>query len=483
MKTINNLEGFGPAGFNDDRVIIQGFYWESYRHGHEKFENSYGSKRWYDIVAEQAQTLNEARFDLIWLPPPFYAGQHSAGYNPKEYFNFNNSYGNFDQHRRMLETLLNNGVEPMADVVINHRDGTTRWEDFKNPTWGTWSIQEDDEAFRDKRSSVYGLLYHKRGLPELPTEYRPVTYSYGDFRDIDHTCHIVRRDVIKALLSLRSLGYRGWRYDMIHGFPARYIRLYNKMSMPSFSVGEYDWDKQAEKRGWVFYTSIEGGTVETSSNVFDFNTFFTLKNRQGAYRDLYYPFGLTTDSTDNIPWKNRAVTFAENHDTGYRTNEDLTPQENHQFDSFQNGWPIEQAYAYLLTHPGIPCVFWKHYFDWGQDLQMKIKALINARKVAGVNAGSTVYFHENARFAGVYGAQVDGSNTSLFVRIGGQDNDWNPTMSGFNSIREYARGQEWCVWIGQENPNEFINAPLKEALPIPDFQQPTSIVVEEEQLY
>ena len=114
---------------------------------------------------------------------------------------------------------------------------------------------------------------------------------------------------------------------------------------------------------------------------------------------------------------------------------------------------------------------------------MKIKALINARKVAGINAGSTVYFHDNARARDVYGAQVVGSNANLFVRIGGNDSSWNPSMSGFHSIREYARGQEWCVWIAQDNPNEFFNAPLKASLPIPQFQEPTSIHIEEEQLY
>jgi hypothetical protein len=44
-----------------------------------------------------------------------------------------------------------------------------------------------------------------------------------------------------------------------------------------------------------------------------------------------------------------------------------------------------------LTHPGVPTVFWKHYFDWGADLQNKIRALINARKVAGLHAGSALH--------------------------------------------------------------------------------------------
>lgn len=46
-------------------------------------------------------------------------------------------------------------------------------------------------------------------------------------------------------------------------------------------------------------------------------------------------------------WPEAAVTFVDNHDTG----------------STQRHWPwpsehVMLGYAYILTHPGIPCVFW-----------------------------------------------------------------------------------------------------------------------------
>ena len=48
------------AGFEDDRVMLQGFYWESYRHGHPEKFPGFGTKRWYEIVAEQAPAIREA---------------------------------------------------------------------------------------------------------------------------------------------------------------------------------------------------------------------------------------------------------------------------------------------------------------------------------------------------------------------------------------------------------------------------------------
>jgi alpha-amylase len=37
------------------------------------------------------------------------------------------------------------------------------------------------------------------------------------------------------------------------------------------------------------------------------------------------------------------------------------------------------GYAYILTHPGIPCVFWEDYFDKGPELQGAIKSLVAVR--------------------------------------------------------------------------------------------------------
>jgi alpha-amylase len=236
---------YAQAGFDDDRVMLQGFYWESHRHGYPETFPNFGQKKWYDIVREQALQIREGRFDLIWLPPPSYSGEISAGYNPKEYFNLSNSYGGFEQHRTMLVTLLQNGVEPVADIVINHRDGSQGWADFTNPAWGTWAITKNDEAFTNPDSEVVNTPMEQRGAEEeRPKEYTlhsGTTYQYSSFRDIDHTNQSVRRDIIEHLLQLRSIGYRGWRYDMVHGYHAKWIAVYNRRTQPTFSVGEYDW--------------------------------------------------------------------------------------------------------------------------------------------------------------------------------------------------------------------------------------------------
>ncbi len=484
---------FAPAaaaqsGFDDDRVMLQGFYWESHRHGHAGFEQ-FGTKHWYAIVRENAETIADGRFDLIWLPPPSEAGDVSAGYGPKELFNLANSYGSFSEHRTMLEALLGHGVEPVADLVLNHRDGSGGWVSFRNPDWGLRAITRNDEAFSNPASGVAGTPVAERGAEEEPpAPYGAgggTTYAYDVFRDIDHTNPDVRRDVLRYLLQLKSAGYRGWRYDMVHGFHARWVALYNRRTTPTFSVGEYDWDKQGEQRGWVWHTATAPDDLRTSSSVFDFTTQFTLKDNKDRYL-VWYGFGhgvgLIGDTTDGQPWKQRAVTFLENHDTGYRTNPDGTPQKNHKFDSFQNTWEVEQAYAYILTHPGVPCVYWKHYFDWGPDLRNKIRALVNARKVAGVHSGSELQMQDHARARGVYAARVSGRSGDLFVRVGGSDADWQPSDSGFADYREYATGAGWRVWVRLAGNPPVQQAARRAALPVPVYRDPSTITVPDEWL-
>lgn len=60
------------------------------------------------------------------------------------------------------------------------------------------------------------------------------------------------------------------------------------------------------------------------------------------------------------------MTFIDNHDTG----------------STQQHWPfpadlVGAGYAYILTHPGIPCIFWDHYFTWGAELHNIIHTLVD----------------------------------------------------------------------------------------------------------
>ena len=57
-------------------------------------------------------------------------------------------------------------------------------------------------------------------------------------------------------------------------------------------------------------------------------------------------------------------------------------------------WPfpwahLAQGYAYILTHPGTPCVFYDHYY-FDKDLRTHIQELIKLRRRLGINYKSEV---------------------------------------------------------------------------------------------
>jgi hypothetical protein len=52
------------------------------------------------------------------------------------------------------------------------------------------------------------------------------------------------------------------------------------------------------------------------------------------------------------------------------------------------GHGVEQGYAYILTHPGTPCVFWDHLQD--QRMRDVVSRLIDLRRRTGIHCRSKV---------------------------------------------------------------------------------------------
>src|SRR5262249_49372985 len=103
-------------------------------------------------------------------------------------------------------------------------------------------------------------------------------------------------------------------------------------------------------------------------------------------------------------WPSRSVTFLDNHDTECRR--DAEHGCHNDGTRHFPGKTVETGYAYTLTHPGVPCVFWSHYFDWGTPTRQRIDRLIRVRKLTGIHARSWVEIKEARR--GLYAAIIDG---------------------------------------------------------------------------
>lgn len=394
-----NTSVFAQQGGRND-VILQGFHWEA---------ADATKKDWWQNLNTKVGDISEAGFDAIWLPPPSDAADR-AGYLPRKWYDLNSNYGTEAELRSLVQNLGNNNVQAIADIVINHRVGSTGWADFTEPSLGGCSsICADDEVNWSPNSTEVGAAC---GDNDSGTQYEAA-------RDLNHNSFTVRDEVKKWMNWLKNdVGFDGWRYDFVHGFNAYYFAEYNNATSPYISIGE-QWKPYNEIVAWL------NGAQNTSS-AFDFPLKYTLHDAvNGNYNYLNgIPSLLGTHGS-------QAVSFLENHDTEPVRSE----YGNNSFPNDpSNNSKLLQGYAYLLTHPGIPVVFYSHYFDYG--VKDALKEMIAVRKRNNITNTSYVQV-EGQNDNSYYAAIIDGK---VAMKIGG--GNWSP--GGNWNLR--SSGPGYAIW-------------------------------------
>jgi hypothetical protein len=362
--------------------MLQGFYWDSY-----------SDTKWTNLES-QADELSQY-FNLIWVPQSGYCNSLSnqMGYSDIWWLDHRSAFGTEDELRSMIQTFKNKKVGIIADVVINHKNGNTNWCDFPNEskngytlTWDNTNLSgicQDDEC----KDNGYN-----------PTGAKDTGINFDGCRDLDHTNATVQQN-IKTYLDflLKDLSYTGFRYDMVGGYAPKYTGIYNTSAKPEFSVGEYWMDDGKDGLvNWINGTKVDG---VIQSAAFD----FTMKwNINDAFSNGGNWNKLNNTALSNDPdYVRYAVTFVDNHDTGRSGAQPL----------YAN---IEAANAFILTMPGTPCVWLKHWLTY----KTAIKKQIVVRKAAGVNNQSEILSHEAS--ANGYVLTVKGTKGNVLLVLGSE---------------------------------------------------------------
>jgi alpha-amylase len=387
-------------------ILLQGFHWNS---------AGYTSPDWYNTLMNNVGDISALGITHVWFPPPSDSSARE-GYLPRQLNKLDSSYGTSAELTNVVNALKNKGVQSVVDVVVNHRVGTTGWSDFTNPNWTTYTIVNNDEC--------------NCGLGAADTG-----DGFNAGRDLAHTNVGEVQNGIKTWLNstLKPVGFTGLRFDFVKGFSASYAGMYANAFAPDFCVGEL-WSNldlnniDAHRQGIMDWINGTGNAC----GAFDFTTKGLLNDAlaNGNYWRL--------KATDGKPqgaigwWPAMSVTFVDNHDTG--------PSES--CSSGQNLWAVPcgkvmEGYAYILSHPGIPTVYYPHVYNWG--LKTQIAALINARKAAGVHSTSAVAIQ--AASQGLYAAIITGSTKQLAMKIG--PNSWSPG-TGWTL---QTSGTNYAVWM------------------------------------
>jgi alpha-amylase len=365
-------------------VMLQGFYWDGYT-----------DSKWTTLV-KQADELS-AYFNLIWIPQSgktseyYHTKRQTMGYDPCFWLDHNSCWGTEAELKKMIKTFKDKGTGIIEDVVINHKNGLNTWVDFPDETNGKYSITWDNTNYSgicsDDECNKNG--YKTTGAKDTGD-------PFDGYRDLDHTNETVQKNVKTYLdFLLNELGYAGFRYDMVKGYAAKYTGMYNASANPIYSVGEF-WDgNKTLVTNWINSTKVDG---KIQSAAFDFPMKYKINSAFGGGN--WSALGEQMLSNDNS-YKRYSVTFVDNHDT-YRDNNKLSTN-------------VCAANAYILTMPGTPCLFLKHW----QSNKGTLKRLIAIRKAAGISNESEIT-SANASTSG-FTLKVKGENGTLLLLLGSVD--------------------------------------------------------------
>jgi len=284
-----------------------------------------------------------------------------------------------------------------------------------------WAIVADDPVFHGTGNKCDGEIY--AAAP-----------------DLDHSNPELRAAIVDWLTWLRDeIGFDGWRFDFVKGYAPIHVKEYvaNTVGERSFCVGELWYSCQYGPEGLTYSQDSHRQTLcnwidatSAMAAVFDFTTKAILQEAC-AKNELWRLADVKKKPPGLIGWwPNRSVTFLDNHDTG----------------GSQNHWPfpaqhLMMGYAYILTHPGVPSVFWPHFSD-SEKMAMEISTLLQARKWAEIMAESPITI--KIAESDMYVAEITGAKGSLYVKLGARM-DMGKFAPSSNQ-RLCASGKNYAVW-------------------------------------
>ncbi len=408
------------ASAASNHIMLQAFGWDSM--------NNNKKAAWYDLIAARASDIASAGFTLVWFPPPTNSVSQQ-GYLPTDYYNLGTSdnptfYGTIDTLKNAIAKLHENKVLALADIVINHRCAGKQDE---NGLWNVYQFISGKAAWNKDMICGDDRQFNGRGASDSGD-------GYAAAPDIDHNNQQVQKDIIQWLKWLKvTVKFDGWRYDYVKGYAPKFVGIYDNASAPAFSVGEL-WTSLYYGKGMSLHEAPEYNQnshrqqlcdwldgAGKAATTFDFTTKGILQHAvYGEYWRLRDKDGKAAGLIGW--WPERSVTFIDNHDTG----------------SKQQHWPFPSdrvmiGYAYILTHPGVPCVFWEHFYDW--NLKEPIKKLMAVRHAYSITSASRLQILRAE--VNLYAALID---SKVAVKLGSAD--WTPG-DGFKLLTS---GREYAVW-------------------------------------
>ncbi len=434
-------------------VLLQGFYWDSYRG-----RSSYGSTHWTTLY-KQAQEIGRY-FDLVWLPPSSLSAD-GTGYQPKQYSNQNSAWGTRAELEQLISAFHSEGTKVIADVVLNHIVGDSTWCDYMPQDFDQYGLFQPDGSYitsGDEINWSETMEYAGDCWGYSQNSRADDGENWDAARDWAHDNPDVQ-DMFKAYLKWMKnvMHYDGWRYDKGDGYHNMHKYNYNRTSTPYIAFEER----------WAGIDQIKQGIQDAQMDLMalDFQTKFSAIDAIAGWNYIGRGAGLIgTDETGSDYWKRHAVTFVDNHDMFMRENSSL------EFGGHGNSltpdlkFRLLNANAFILSMPGVPCVFYPHWNKY----KVEIGKMIDARHSAGIHSESEVrdeqWDYDGSRNTG-YQATIVGKNGWLVLRLGTKANGqgfgegWRLMASGYSTFNNYGNliNESYEMWVYCTDTASYFN--------------------------
>lgn len=347
----------------------------------------------WERAQTQAKELKEAGVDMLWLPPAYKgaSGDKSIGYDVYDTYDLGEfdqkgsvrtKYGTKDEYLKAVKALQKQGIEVLADIVLNHMMGAddtevvraeedasdnreqriaetkeiTAWTKFTFPgrngkysqfCWDYTNFSGTDWDQAEGRNGIF-LFEGKTWNRETDGENGNYDYLMGADLDTDNP------ETVKAVTDwgkwyLDTVHMDGFRLDAIKHISFDFYRewlakMREHAGRDFFAVGEY-WGRDVN--ALKHYLDV----TNYSLSLFDVPLHFNLCNASNS--DGQYDMAQILQGTLINQCPENAVTFVDNHDT----------QPGQALESFIPSWFKPTAYALILLQKnGIPCVFYGDYY-------------------------------------------------------------------------------------------------------------------------
>jgi len=375
-------------------------------------------QHWSRLAAD-APHLADLGIRKIWMPPAFKAtSANDVGYGVYDLFDLGEfdqkgtvrtKYGFKDDYLQAIQALKEAGIQPMADVVLNHKaaaDGLEKFEvvevdpndrtiiltePFTIKGWTKFTFDGRNGAYNDfhwhwyhftgtdydasrNKSGIYQIQGDNKGWAQDDlVDSENGNYDYLMYADIDFKHPEVIENLNQwATWFIETTGVQGFRLDAVKHIDSFFMKNFiqqitDKYGEDFYVFGEFWNGDEQSNNDYLASIDYKFDLVDVALH---HNLFRA--SQEGENFDLTTIFNGTLAS--NHP--ESAVTFVDNHDT----------QRGQALESTVGEWFKPAAYALiLLREAGLPCVFYGDYYgipgDFAQQsFQAELDLLLRIRK-------------------------------------------------------------------------------------------------------